>query len=484
MNKILLKLFVFGIVAAFFTALSSCAPAIVTDYQAYMDAGLSKAVLVLNGHAESISAIDPASGIVYDNVQLVGHSGTNSAVPVDIMTYGSNLIVMLSGQNSIESYDKIDLDYIEGGKHYFKNGYNPMAFIPVPEKSWVFTTGFETDEVQPVNLSATSDNYDFIKSYESVTMPAGAHSETRVDPLVRNAVGDNKKRGSTGGAVLVNGVFSRLYVTNVRYDSSILMTEAGELVEYPEASGRNVKAGGYFREATISIFSFNADAMQNGASGAAINFSLVKEINLEQLLYTAGGGYFPGNGLNPQSAFILDGRLNVICTGTNGGSSKVFTDGEYIPPGFDAGDQKPGTDPDDGLIIIFDISDPDNPAYMAHLEIGGSPVGFRNSVDSVRKTVYLAGVGGIQSYRYGASSGSYAAQHSSMNMILTSQNPDTDYYSGLYYDDSDNVLYISFYTGDSIKSIVIAGTADSPSYSEGNSYTVGDGPGALCILKK
>ena len=483
-KKILLKPPVFTAAAVLLTALSSCAPAVVTDYQAYMDAGLSKAVLVLNGDAESISALDPVSGKVYNNIQLVGHSGTNRAVPSDMMISGDRLTVMLSGQNSTESYDKINLDYVEVGKHYFKNGYNPMTFIPVPEKSWVFAAGFETDEVQPVNLSAASDNYAFVKAYEPVTMPADAHSETKAAVSAGNAVGDNRKRGSTGGAVLQNGAFSRLYVTNVRYDPSVLMTEDGELVEYPEASGRNVKAGGHFREATVSIFAFNADAMTDGASPASINFRLLKEVSLEQLFNEAAGGdYFPGDGLNPQSAFILDGRLNVICTGANGGSVSVYSEAEYIPPGFSAGDQKPGTDPDDGLIIILDISEPDNPAYMTHLEIGGSPAGFRNSIDSVRRIVYLAGVGGIQSYRYGASPGDFAVQHASANMILTSQNPDTDYYSGLYYDDSDDVLYISFFTGDSIKTVIAAGSADSPLYTEGNSYSVGDGPGALCILK-
>jgi hypothetical protein len=464
--------------AALLTVLLSCEPTVVTDYQAFMDAGLSKALIVLNGNAESISALDPVSGNVYDNIQIVGHSGTNSAVPVDIMTYGSSLFVMLSGQNSIESYDKTSLDYMDDGKHYFKNGYNPMAFIPVPGKSWVFTAGFENDEVQPVNLMLPSDNYDFIKSYETLTMPADAHSETKSEPSDKNAVGDNKKRGSTGGAVLSDGASSRLFVTNVRYDSSILMTEDGELVE-------NVKAGGYFREATLSIFSFNADAMQDGASAADLSFSLVKEISLEELFYEAAGGeYFPGDGLNPQSAYILEGRLHVICTGTNGGSLSVYTDGEYIPPGFAKGDTKPGTDPDDGLIIILDISNPDYPSYLAHLDIGGSPVGFRTSVDTVRKTVYLAGVGGIESYVYGESVGSFAVKHSSADMILTSENPDTDYYSGLYYDDSDSALYISFYTGDSIKTIAVSGTADAGVYTEGNSYITGDGPGALCILEK
>ena len=466
--------------------LSSCRPEPATDYQAFMEADPARAVLVLNGHSESISAIDGAEGAVYNDIQLVGYSGTNSAIPADMLVSGDNIYVMLSGQNSIEGYDKLSLDYLDDGRHYFKNGYNPMAFIPVSGTSWIFAAGFETDEVQPVNLSDPATDYSFVKAYEAVSLPVDAHSESKAAATTKNAAGDNKKRGSTGGAVYLNGADSRLYITNVRYDSSILLTEGdGSLAEYPADSGRYVKAGGYFREATLSIFGFNAGAFTTGASDSAIGLSLIKEINLESLYHSAAGGeYFPGDGLNPQSVFILDGRLNIVCTGTNGGAASYYSSSEYIPAGFSAGDEKPGTNPDDGKVIVLSLADTDNPSYMTQLAIGGSPAGFRDSIDTVRKIVYLAGVGGIQSYRYGPSAGDYSIIHSASSLLLGTDNPESDFYSGLCYDSSDSVLYVSFYSGDSVKTVNITGDSLSPSYSEGNSYTVGDGPGTLCILER
>ena len=466
--------------------LFSCEPDIKTDYQEYMEAEPERVVLVLNGHSETLSAIDGAEGLVYNDIRPVGYSGTNNAIPSDILVSGDNIYVLLSGQNSIESYNKLSLDYIDDGEHYFKNGYNPMAFIPVTGTSWVFVAGFEADEVQPVNLATPAANYSFAAAYEGVTMPSDAHSETKASATVKNAVGDNKARSSTGGAVYLNGADSRLYITNVRYDASILQTESdGSLAEYPADSDRYVKAGGYFREATLSIFGFNADAMVDGAADSSLAFSLIKEINLESLYHTAAGGeYFPGDGLNPQSVFILDGRLNIICTGTNGGTVRKYSADEYIPAGYAVGDEKPGTNPDDGIVLVLDLSDPDTPSYLTSLDIGGSPVGYRNAVDTTARIVYLAGVGGLQSYRYGTSVGDYVILHSSSNLLLGTENPESDFYSGLCYDSTDSALYVGFYSDDSVKTIQITGTASSPSYSEGMSYTVGDGPGALCILER
>ncbi|MDC7124967.1 MAG: hypothetical protein PQJ46_05340, partial [Spirochaetales bacterium] len=469
----------------------SCEPETLTDYQAYMKASPSRSLLVLNGSAESISAIDSETGTVYNNIQTVGHSGTNNAIPSDILIQDDTIYVVLSGQNSIESYNAESLDYVDDGRHYFENGYNPMCFIPVDGTSWIFCAGFETDELQAVNLSEPETDYSFLSCFEDVSISSDANDETQVSSTLKNAVGDNHSRCATGGAVLSDGSSSRLYVSNVRYDASILMTESdGSLAEYPADSGRYVQAPGYFREATISIFSFNADAMADGASDSDLSFSLVKEIDLESLFYAAAGSsfgtgsYFPGNGLNPQSVFILGDRLNVICTGTNGGSAKYYSDSEYIPDGYSSGDEKPGTNSDDGVIIVLDISDPDSPSVLTWLNIGGSPSGFRNAIDDSRGVVYLAGVGGIQSYSYGSESSDYSVLHSSSDFILEADNSESDYYSGLYYDSDDNLLYISFYSGDSVKTISVAGDSSPYNYSESSSYSVGDGPGALGFLEK
>jgi hypothetical protein len=322
-------------------------------------------------------------------------------------------------------------------------------------------------------------------------MPTDSNSETTTDPTDKNATGDNKDRGSSCGVVYLNGTSSRLYVSNVRYDASILLKDPWyeDEADLAEWSGNSVKAGGYFREATISIFGFNADVLTDGATDTEINLKLIKEINLEDLFYNGKGSgeYFPGNGLNPQSLFILDGMLNIVCTGTNGGSTSYYGDSEFIPDDlpeeYSDDNEKPGTNPDDGVIIIADISDPDNPAYITHLDIGGSPSGFRNAIDSDRKIVYLAGVGGIQSYRYGEDADSYTVLHPYSNMLLTAEDPDSDYYAGLCYDEIYNALYISFYSDDSLKRIDVSGTEESPIYSDTQSFSVGDGPGALCILE-
>jgi hypothetical protein len=486
-NKDMKKITAYITCVLLLAVLLSCKPEPATEYAAYAAAAPEKAVLVLNAHSESISAYDPAENVVYNNIQTVGHSGTNKAIPADLLLYGGNIHVLLSGQNSIETYNKVSLDYVDKGKHYFKNGYNPMAFIPVPGRPWVFTAGFETDEIQAVNLTDAETDYSFYRSFEAVTLPEGAHTETKAAASAGNAVGDNKRRSSTGGAVLAGGTSSRLYITNVRYDPTILMTEPdGTLAEYPESSGTYVRAPGYFREATLSIFSFNEKAMVNGAPDSSLAVSLVKEINLESLFYeaAASGSYFPGNGLNPQSAFILDGRLNIICTGTNGGSIRNYTSEEYIPAGYSEDDVKPGTDPDDGVVIILDISSPDTPVYMTHLAIGGSPAGFREAVDPVRKIVYLAGVGGIQSYSYGSSAADYSVMHSSSDMILASAQTADNFYSGLSYDTDADVLFVSSYTDDSINTINVTGTAGSPGYTYGTSVKAGDGPGALSMLQR
>ncbi|MDC7227930.1 MAG: hypothetical protein PQJ61_14285 [Spirochaetales bacterium] len=452
----------------------SCEPDVETDYQAYMSDSPERAVLVLNGSAESISAIDPETESVYNDIQLVGYGSSSRAIPADILIYDEGIHVILSGQNSIESYNKNSLDY--EAEHYFKNGYNPMSFISVPGTSWVFCAGFETDDVQPVDLSNPETGYSFVDSWTEVVLPDDADSEYQTTPTGTNAVGDNFSRSSSGGAVLSNGSESRLYVTNVRYDSSILLTES-------------VSAGGYFREATLSIFSFNADAMVSGASDSSLAFELTAEINLEDIYYTAGADenyseYLPGNGLNPQSAFILDNLLNIVCTGTNGGSTSYYSADEYIPDGFDQDDEKPGTNPDDGVILVLDISDPDEPSYLTHLHIGGSPVGCRESIDYDNKIVYLAGVGGLQSYQYGSTAGDYSVLHGYDDMIITADDVDSDYYAGLCYDSYSNKLFVSFYSNDSVNTIDISGSSPDFNYTEGSVFSVSDGPGALCIFER
>lgn len=470
----------------------SCEPEYDTDYQAFYAADVQRCLYVLNGSAETLSGLDLDEGEMFNDLRPVGYYNSSKASPNDMYQYGGRLYVILSGQNAIEAYDAGEsgaadiLDYLEDYGHYFENGYNPMYFIPVEGTSWVFVPGFEADEVQLVNLNDTDAEYSFTACFEEVTLPEDdpLGSEVTSSATVKNAAGDNKKRGSTSGSVLVDGGSGWLYVTNVRFDSGILLTEGGSLAQY---GGSNVQAPGEFREATLSIFSFNASALIDGASESSINLQLVKEVNLEELYYGAAdveGQYFPGNGLNPQSSFINNGLLTLVCTGTNGGAASYFTDSEYLPylPGsaserYSAEEEKPGTNPDDGVILVLDLSSPAAPVYSGHLNIGGSPVMFRESIDEAGQVVYLAGVGGIQSFKYGNSFSGFSVLHSSENMIIEADNAAYDYYSGLSYDENDQLLYVSFYSQDKI----IAVTADGAS---AGSWTSGDGPGALMIYNK
>jgi hypothetical protein len=105
-------------------------------------------------------------------------------------------------------------------------------------------------------------------------------------------------------------------------------------------------------------------------------------------------------------------------------------------------------------------------------------------VDPVRKIVYLAGVGGIQSYSYGSSAADYSVMHSSSDMILASAQTADNFYSGLSYDTDADVLFVSSYTDDSINTINVTGTAGSPGYTYGTSVKAGDGPGALSMLQR
>ena len=178
------------------------------------------------------------------------------------------------------------------------------------------------------------------------------------------------------------------------------------------------------------------------------SLNLVKEINLEQMYWdTMTGEYTDGKGLNPQSLFVLNGKLHVICTGTNGGS-----------------------DSDDGKVLILKISDPLSPSLEKVLNIGGSPVGFRYSRDTVNHVMFLAGVGGVQSYNYV----SETILHSSGNLILAGSNPASDFYSHVLY--KNGILYVSDYTHDKLNLISVS------SNELLDSLTCGDGPGALVYL--
>jgi len=439
--------------------LLSCSPEIKTDYQEFFEKNYSTALYILNGEAETISAYSPEDQKLYRDLQTLGHNGSSEAWPNDVLQTGGSLYTVCSGQNVIEQYDGRTLDY--KGKIYLKNGFNPLTVCPLGSDGQAAIAGFQTDEIVLVNLNDLSRTSDFLKVYEEVNLPSDSHRETSVPPTTKNATGENRFRRPTG----IAASDSALYVTNVRYDTSILLTDTdGNLIDY---KGSPARAAGYFREGTLSVF--ETDGQNRTAA-------LIREIDLDAAYaLKTGKPYFPGNGLNPQSVFVLEGKLHIVCTGTNGGDARQYTDGEYIPAGYSAGDTVPGTDPDDGVILVMNLAAPLEPVLEKVIPIGGSPAGFRSSMDPVRKILYLAGVGGIQSYDY---AGEKALRDSS-NPILAGTNPAEDYYSHVLYE--DNMLYISDYSHDRLNRILVSGSSSSPGYERLDSLVCGDGPGAMAF---
>jgi len=453
-----------------------CTPVIKTDYQSFREAKPDNVLFVVNGSAETLSAVDISTDLIYNNLVTLGHASGSRGMPNDILVTNDRIYVLLSGQNSVESYDADTLDYKK--TCYLKNGFNPLNFIPLGDSRHAFVTGFLTDEVVLVDLESMTKVSSIISTFEKVTLPADAHDETTLAATTTNALGDNKHRGTTAGAVLLNGAESRLYLTNVRYDSKILLTDnSGALVDY---MGSPVRANGYFRQGTMSIIGFDATTL--AADGGAPH--LLREVDLETLYRDAArlGDYFPGDGLNPQSAMILDGVLHLVCTGTNGGSPRTFGLNEYLPQGYTSGDTVPGTDPDDGVLLVLSIASPvqrDNPEYLTSIDLGGSPSAFRNGIDKTGKMVFLAGVGGVQAYGYGSLAGEFLVLRGSDNPVLAPANPNTDFYSHLLFDNLTKNLHISFFSDSKLLNLAVSGPPGAPLFALPQEKRTGDGPGAL-----
>ncbi len=451
-----------------------------SDYQEFREAEPLQIMYIINSSGETLSALDRESGVLYNDIQTLGQSQSSSAVPNDIYIYNNTIYILLSGQNSIESYDALSLDY--KSRIYLKNGFNPLNFIPVENSEYVFISGYSTDEIVLVNLGTMNVLSDFVAVFEEVDLNGVSHNEITASPTIKNCTGDNKHRGVTGGVVDLNGAESRLYLSNVRYDPQILLTEGDSLAEF---NGSNVRANGYFREGTLSIISFDEADLNSSISGN-IDLTLLKEINLDSLYRSETGekSYFSGDGLNPQTLMILENRLNIVCTGTNGGNLRYFTAGEYIPDDYSSGDPVPGTDPDDGVILVLDLSDKDNPVYFKHLSIGGSPAGFRNSIDNINERVYLAGVGAIHAYNFGSEDNDYNILNGEENPVIRAENEASDYYSSILLDSESNILYSSFYSESYLLSISVSGSDTKPLYGNPLSQRTGDGPGALALWNR
>jgi Beta propeller domain len=447
------------IMLPFLLVIMSCEPEIESEYQEFYNKNYSRALFILSGTAECLDAYSPDDNRVFTNLQTVGHNSGSEAWPSDLLIRGSSIYTVCSGQNVIEKYDARSLDYL--GKIYLKNGFNPLLLNSVGNAGQAVISGFATDEIVMLSLENLTMTDSFASVYEEVTLADGSHRESKAATTTKNAVGDNHHRSPSGIAVSGNTV----YVSNVRYDSSILLSDnSGNLISY---DGANVRAAGSFREGTLSVFS--TDVSNERAT-------LVREINLDNLYAQLSGiDYTPGNGLNPQSLFVLNGKLHIVCTGTNGGEKRNYTSDEYLPEGYNPGDPVPGTDPDDGLILVMDISDTQNPVLENAISMGGSPVGFRSSIDSSRNILYLAGVGGIQSYNYLTEQ----TLHASTDPILAGSDPSKDYYSYILFE--DDILYISNFTNNSLNMIQVLSDG---TYNLLDSKNSSGGPGALAFYTK
>jgi len=450
---------IFLIILPFIFVIISCKPEIESEYQEFYNKNYSQVLFILSGTAECLDAYSPDDDKVFTNLQTVGHNSGSEAWPSDLLIRDSSIYTICSGQNVVEKYDARSLDYL--GKIYLKNGFNPLLLNPVGDEGQAVVSGFASDEIVMVSLEDLTMTGSFSSVFEEVTLADGSHRESKTAVTTKNAVGDNHFRSPTGVAATGNTV----YVSNVRYDSSILLTNgSGDLISY---DGANVRAAGSFREGTLSVFS--TDTSNQTAT-------LVRELNLDDL-YTKKSGinYFPGNGLNPQSLFVLNGKLHVVCTGTNGGEKRNYTSGEYHPEEYDLSDPITGTDTDDGLILVIDISDAQNPVLESAISIGGSPVGFRSSQDSSRNILYLAGVGGIQSYNYSTEQ----ILHGSSDPILAGRRTSTEFYYSIFF--LDDVLYISNFTNNSLNRIQVL---NDGTYNLLDSKSTSGGPGALAFYTR
>ncbi len=140
----------------------------------------------------------------------------------------------------------------------------------------------------------------------------------------------------------------------------------------------------------------------------------VININTHQLIKTIN------TDKNPQSIITFPSlnEIHVICTGING-----------------------GPDSNDGKINIIDTGTDE---IVKTISIGGSPSG--NAVDTLNKTVYLTGIGGIQAYNYETGNVIYGSD----NYLIAGDDPENDFFSGITIDPVYNQIFICNFSYDKI----------------------------------
>ncbi|HUV06280.1 MAG TPA: YncE family protein [Spirochaetia bacterium] len=109
---------------------------------------LDREVFVINGLAETLSIIDPATLDIYNDVLVVG------MWPNHILFHGGKLYITNSGDNSIRIYD--ETTFRELGEIYTGKGTNPWSVILKTGTDKAYVPTFAAGEVAVVDLATAA----------------------------------------------------------------------------------------------------------------------------------------------------------------------------------------------------------------------------------------------------------------------------------------------------------------------------------------
>lgn len=227
----------------------------------------------------------------------------------------------------------------------------------------------------------------------------------------------------------------------------------GEIDLDPESERTSGPEGGCYLDGRIFI---GNTAYDSGADRFGAGFVTVIDAAtyaVAKLPLEAADWTEAEQGCNPQSliAFPALGQVHAVCTGVNG-----------------------GTGSDDGEVVVVDVPAYGSgaPSVSARIATGGSPVASAEAADATAGRVYLAGVGGIMTYK----SSPPAAERGSANYYYSLGA--SDFFSGACYDGSTGLLVVTDYGADKV--ILI----DTVTGTEFRSFAGSDGPQTPALFVK
>jgi len=132
-------------VLAVFVVFSSCVPAPEISLEEREFADLDREIFLVNGLAETLSVLNPATLEMYDNVITVGKW------PNDILHHEGRLYVTNSGDNNVAVYDESTFELL--GEIYLGKNSNPWSVIVKTESDMACVPCFVSDEAVLVNLA-------------------------------------------------------------------------------------------------------------------------------------------------------------------------------------------------------------------------------------------------------------------------------------------------------------------------------------------